>query len=92
LAKKAAAARKSGGARKASASKQPTSARGSQKRDLVKAKTGARYAKRKPGGQFKEMDDVGRSQTADRRQVAKKKVKSGYGDQGDRKKKARSGS
>jgi len=39
------------------------------------------------------MDDVGRSQKADRRQVAKKKVKSGYGDQGDqKKKKAKSGS
>lgn len=58
-------------------------ARGSQKRDLVKTKGGARYAKRQPGGQFKETDDVGRSQKADRRQVAKKRVKPGYGDQGD---------
>jgi hypothetical protein len=69
------------GARKAAGT------RSSQKRDLVKTRSDARYAKRKPGGQFKDMDDVGRSLKADRRQVAKKKVKPGYGDQGDQKKK-----
>ena len=59
----------------------------SQKRDLVKSKGGARYAKRTAAGEFREMDDVGRSQKADRRTKAKTAVKSGYGDQGDQKRK-----
>jgi hypothetical protein len=37
---------------------------------------------------MKESDDVGRSLSADRRTAAKKKVKSGYGDKGDRSRKA----
>ena len=57
----------------------------SQKRDLVKTKSDARYAKRKATGEFREMDDVGRSQKADRPRKAKTAVKSGYGDQGDQK-------
>jgi hypothetical protein len=61
--------------------------RSSQKRDLVKPKSGARYTKRRPDGTFKEMDAVGRSQKADRRTAAKKKVKPGFGDRGDQKKK-----
>lgn len=43
--------------------------------------------KRTAAGRFKESDDVGRSQKADRSKKAKKSVKSGFGDQGDRKKK-----
>jgi hypothetical protein len=35
-------------------------------------------------GRFTESDDLGRSLTADRRTTAKRKVKSGYGDKGDR--------
>jgi hypothetical protein len=62
-----------------------SSGRSSQQRDRVKSKGGARYAKRKSDGTFREMDDVGRSQTADRRTKAKRTVRSGYGDQGDRK-------
>ena len=46
------------------------------------------FAKRTAGGRFKEMDDVGRSLNAGRRKKAKKNVKSGFGDQGDRKRKA----
>jgi hypothetical protein len=57
--------------------------RSSQKRDLVKGKSKS-YAKRTTRGRFKEMDEVGRSQSADRRRKAKKKTKSGFGDQGDR--------
>ena len=60
--------------------------RSSAKRDLVKRKKGSAYAKRTTKGKFKEMDDVGRSLKADRPRKAKRKVKSGYGDQGDRKK------
>lgn len=64
-----------------------TSRRGSQKRDLVKPKrAGARYTKRTAKGRFKEMDAVGRSQKQDRKRQAKRKVKSGYGDQGDQRK------
>jgi hypothetical protein len=46
------------------------------------------YAKRTASGRFKEMDDVSRSLTADRRTKANTSVKSGFGDQGDRKRKA----
>jgi hypothetical protein len=59
--------------------------RSSQKRDLVrKKKGGSAFAKRTTRGRFKEMDSVGRSQKSDRRRKAKKRVKSGFGDQGDR--------
>jgi hypothetical protein len=59
----------------------------SQKRDLVKTRGRARYTKRTASGEFKEADDVGRSQRADRPKKAKTAVKSGYGDQGDQKRK-----
>ena len=55
------------------------------KRDLVRRKTASAYAKRTTKGRFKEMDDAGRSQNADRPKKAKRAVKSGYGDKGDRK-------
>jgi hypothetical protein len=58
--------------------------RSSTKRDLVKSKRGTSFAKRTAKGRFKEMDRVKRSLAADRRKKAKRKVKSGYGDQGDR--------
>jgi hypothetical protein len=53
------------------------------KRDLVRRPKASAYAKRTARGRFKEMDDVGRSQTVDRPRKAKKTVRSGYGDQGD---------
>jgi len=53
------------------------------KRERLKTSTSSQYAKRAKRGQFKEMDEVGRSQSADRRKRAKKIVKSGFGDQGD---------
>jgi hypothetical protein len=40
---------------------------------------------REAKGQFKEMDNVGQSMAPDRRTKAKRAVKSGHGDQGDRK-------
>jgi hypothetical protein len=58
--------------------------RASAKRDLVKSRTGKSFAKRSAKGRFKEMDGVKRSLSADRRKKAKRKVKSGYGDMGDR--------
>lgn len=57
--------------------------RASAKRDLVRKPGASAYAKRTASGQFKEMDDAGRSQRADRLRVAKKTVEPGYGDQGD---------
>ena len=58
-------------------------ARPAGKRDLVRRPKASVYAKRTTPGRFKEMDDVGRSQKADKARKAKKKVRSGYGDQGD---------
>jgi hypothetical protein len=54
------------------------------KRDLVRRPKASAYAKRTGRGRFKEMDDVGRSQKTDKARKAKKKVRSGYGDQGDK--------
>jgi len=53
------------------------------KRDLVRRPKASAYAKRTAKGRFKEMDDVGASQRADKPRKAKTTVKSGYGDQGD---------
>ena len=53
------------------------------KRDLVRRPKASAYAKRTARGRFKEMDDVGRSQKADKPRKAKRAVSSGYGDQGD---------
>jgi hypothetical protein len=58
-------------------------ARPAGKRDLVRRPKASAYAKRTARGRFREMDDVGRSQKADKPRKAKKKVRSGYGDQGD---------
>ena len=57
----------------------------SEKREVIETKTDKRYVKRDGVGQFKESDDVTRSLSADVRKKAKTTVKSGYGDQGDRK-------
>ena len=54
------------------------------KRDLVRRPGASGYAKRTSTGRFKDVDDVGRSQSADKPRRAKKQVRSGYGDQGDR--------
>lgn len=53
-------------------------------RDLLRHGSRSAYAKRTEAGQFTELDDVGRSQKADRRVKAKTAAKSGFGDQGDR--------
>jgi hypothetical protein len=57
--------------------------RSTSKRERIDTPSGSHFAKRKAKGQFKEMDDVGRSLKADRRIKAKRTVKSGHGDQGD---------
>jgi hypothetical protein len=53
------------------------------KRDLIRRPKVSAYAKRTAHGRFKEIDDVGRSQQVDKPRTAKKRVRSGYGDQGD---------
>ena len=47
-------------------------------------KADKRFVRRGKQGQFKEVDDVGRSLAADRRKKAKKVAKRGEGDKGDR--------
>ena len=54
------------------------------RRELINTGRDKRYVKRNPDGTFKESDDVSRSLSQDIRKKAKKTVKSGYGDQGDR--------
>ena len=58
-------------------------ARSSSKRELIDTGRNKMYAKRGARGRFKEMDDVGRSLSADRRRKAKTTAKAGHGDQGD---------
>lgn len=59
-------------------------ARSAEKRDTVRTKRATFYAKRTTRGRFREMDEKGRSLKSDRRRAAKKTVRAGYGDQGDR--------
>jgi hypothetical protein len=74
-----AAKRKTATSRERSAPK-----RASGKRELLKSRNATFFARRTSRGRFKEMDERGRSFTADRRRTAKTRTKSGYGDQGDR--------
>ena len=56
------------------------------KRELIEPTPGdKRYVRRDEKGQFKEVDDVGRSLSADRKRKAKSTSTSGQGDKGDRK-------
>ena len=56
------------------------------KRELIEPNKGdKRYVRRDEDGQFKEVDDVGRSLAQDVRQKAKNQTESGQGDRGDRK-------
>jgi hypothetical protein len=71
-------------AKKKKAAKKAAKKRSTQKREVLKTRSNTSYAKRSTKGRFKELDDAGRSQRADRTKKAKRKVKSGYGDQGDR--------
>jgi len=56
------------------------------KRQLIEPHKGdKRYVRRNKSGQFKEVEDLGRSLAADRRRKAKTVAKPGQGDKGDRK-------
>ncbi len=61
--------------------------RGTGKRELLKNAAGAFFARRDGEGQFKGMDERGRSLAADRRRKSKTVAKPGHGDEGDRPKK-----
>jgi hypothetical protein len=69
---------------KKSTGKKTTGRKKATKRELIDTGTDKRFVRRGAGGKFKESDDVSRSLSADRRQNAKTKVKSGQGDKGDR--------
>jgi len=71
-------------AKKSQTRSRSKSSRSGAKRDLVRRPKASGYAKRTARGRFKEVDDVGRSQKADRPRKARKTVRSGYGDQGDK--------
>lgn len=58
--------------------------RSSSRRELIDTSRNKMYARRDAQGRFKEMDDVGRSLSADRRRAAKTKAGRGQGDRGDR--------
>jgi len=53
-------------------------------RERIDPNNDSRYVRRDDKGQFKESDDVGRSQSQDQRRDAKTEVKKGQGDRGDR--------
>ncbi len=63
----------------------------SDKRTTIAPNNDKRYIKRDEKGRIKESDDQGKSLSKDVKQPAKKKVKPGYGDQGDQPKKKSSG-
>jgi hypothetical protein len=54
-------------------------------RELIEPHKGdKRYVRRDAKGQFKEVEDVGRSLAQDRKRQAKSKSQKGHGDRGDR--------
>jgi hypothetical protein len=59
--------------------------RSSSRRELIDTGRNKMFAKRDVQGRFREMDDVSRSLSADRRRASKTAVMSGHGDRGDRK-------
>jgi hypothetical protein len=65
--------------------KRKVARRPAAKRELIDTGTNKLYVRRNARGtSFKEVDDVGRSLSADRRRRAKTIAKRGQGDKGDR--------
>jgi hypothetical protein len=54
------------------------------KREMIAPRADKRYIRRDPAGRIKEIDDVSRSLSQDRRRKAKTAAKPGQGDRGDR--------
>jgi hypothetical protein len=71
-------------AKRSTSSRSTSTGRGSGKRTLIKPKGDARFVRRDKQGRIRESDDTGRSLKQDRPRKAKKKVRSGHGDRGDR--------
>ena len=71
----------------AKASKKSAGKKSSGKRELIEPNKDKRYIKRDEKGRIKESDDQKKSLGQDVKKSAKKKVKPGYGDQGDQSKK-----
>jgi hypothetical protein len=72
-------------AAKKKAAKKKTARRRAAKRELIDTGTNKLFVRRnKRGTSFKEVEDVGRSLTQDRRRKAKTVAKRGQGDRGDR--------
>jgi hypothetical protein len=71
-------------AKRKTTTKPKATKRKATKRELINTGTDKRFVRRSTKGTYKESDDVGRSLAEDRQQKAKKKVKSGQGDRGDR--------
>ena len=68
------------------ATKKAAPKKSAAKRELIAPRGDKRYVRRDAAGKFKEVDDVGRSLSADRKRKAKTTAKPGQGDRGDRKK------
>lgn len=75
-------------ATKKKAAKKKAAKKSSGKRETISPRGDKRFVRRNSKGEFDESDDAGRSLKQDRKKAAKKKVKPGYGDKGDQKKKA----
>jgi hypothetical protein len=60
----------------------------STRRERIAPRGDTRFVRRDGGGRFNESDDAGRSLRVDRRKKARKKVASGHGDRGDRRRSA----
>jgi len=58
--------------------------RASGRRELIDTGRNKMYGRRDEQGRFREMDDVSRSLSTDRRREAKTKSSRGQGDRGDR--------
>ena len=71
-------------AKRKATTKPKATKRKATKRELINTGTDKRFVRRGAKGRFKESDDVSRSLAKDRQQKAKRKVKSGQGDRGDR--------
>ena len=70
---------------KKKAAKKKTARRRATPRELIDTGTNKLFVRRnKRGTSFVEVEDVGRSLAQDRRRKAKRKVRSGFGDRGDR--------
>lgn len=83
--RKTPAKRETAAKRKATAKRKSSRGRKSaSKRSLISPRGNKRFVRRTRGGQFDEVDDVGRSLSNDRRRKAKRRAKSGQGDRGDR--------